>query len=179
MAFVSDCEDVNSMALTVVNGILEKYNIDPRQIGRLEVGTESILDKSKSTKTVLMQLFAKYGNHDIEGVSSVNACYGATNALFNTVSWMQGESWDGRLGLVVAVDVAVYAKGPARPTGGAGAVAMLITPDAPLVLESVRASFFDHAFDFYKPNLSKKKVRKIDIFMRDRVILSIPINLEV
>ena len=41
----------------------------------------------------------------------------------------------GRYAVVVAADIAVYASGSARPTGGAGAVAMLIGPDAPLVLE--------------------------------------------
>lgn len=43
--------------------------------------------------------------------------------------------WDGRYALVVCGDIAVYEAGPARPTGGCGAVAMLIGPDAPLVLE--------------------------------------------
>lgn len=37
--------------------------------------------------------------------------------------------------MVVSADIAVYASGNARPTGGAGAVAMLVGPDAPLVLE--------------------------------------------
>lgn len=32
-------------------------------------------------------------------------------------------------------DIAVYAKGNARPTGGAGACALLIGPNAPLVFE--------------------------------------------
>jgi len=45
----------------------------------------------------------------------------------------------GRLAIVVAADVATYARGTARPTGGAGAVAMLIGPNAPLVLD--RGSF--------------------------------------
>lgn len=58
-------------------------------MGRLEVGTETLLDKSKSTKTVLMQLFSHFGNNDIEGVTSINACYGGTNALFNTLNWIQ------------------------------------------------------------------------------------------
>ena len=35
-------------------------------ICRLEVGTESALDRSKSIKTFLMSLFAERGNHDIE-----------------------------------------------------------------------------------------------------------------
>ena len=37
--------------------------------------------------------------------------------------------------MVVAGDIAVYASGNARPTGGAGAVAMLIGPNAALVCE--------------------------------------------
>ena len=41
----------------------------------------------------------------------------------------------GRFALVVCADIAVYASGNARPTGGAGAVAMLIGPNAPLVIE--------------------------------------------
>ena len=36
---------------------------------------------------------------------------------------------------MVAADIAVYAAGSARSTGGAGAVAMLIGPNAPLVME--------------------------------------------
>lgn len=45
------------------------------------------------------------------------------------------ESVSGRLAVVVAADIAVYAKGNARPTGGAGAVAMLVGPNAPLVMD--------------------------------------------
>lgn len=36
---------------------------------------------------------------------------------------------------MVAGDIAVYATGNARPTGGAGAVAMLVGPNAPLAFE--------------------------------------------
>lgn len=36
---------------------------------------------------------------------------------------------------MVAGDIAVYATGSARPTGGAGAVAMLVGPNAALVME--------------------------------------------
>ena len=41
----------------------------------------------------------------------------------------------GRLALVVCGDIAIYASGAARPTGGAGAVAILIGPNAPIVFE--------------------------------------------
>lgn len=150
MACVNDREDVTSISLTCVRNLLTKHHLDPNSIGRLEVGTETLLDKAKSVKTNLMELFG--GNHDIEGVTSINACYGGTNALFNTLNWVQSRAWDGRLGIVLCTDVAVYPKGNARPTGGCGAVAMLIGPDAPLVFEDTRSTFIANNHDFYKPN---------------------------
>ncbi|CAD6224166.1 unnamed protein product [Miscanthus lutarioriparius] len=96
-------------SLTVVNSLLKKYNIDPKLIGRLEVGSETVIDKSKSIKTWLMQIFE------------------------------------------------VYAEGPARPTGGAAAIAMLIGPNAPISFESkYRASHMAHVYDFYKPDLASE-----------------------
>ncbi|KAK9452042.1 hydroxymethylglutaryl-coenzyme A synthase C terminal-domain-containing protein [Limtongia smithiae] len=154
MAFPNDREDIYSMTLTVLSSLIKKYNIDTANIGRLEVGTETLLDKSKSVKSVLMQLFGD--NADIEGIDTVNACYGGTNALFNSVNWIESSSWDGRDAIVVAGDIAIYAKGSARPTGGAGAVAMLIGPDAPLVLDPVHGSYMQHAYDFYKPDFNSE-----------------------
>nr|CAB3453995.1 unnamed protein product [Digitaria exilis] len=116
MAFCSEVEDVISMrrelfacSLTVVNSLLKKYKVDPKLIGRLEVGSETVIDKSKSIKTWLMQIFE------------------------------------------------VYAEGPARPTGGAAAIAMLIGPNAPISFESkYRASHMAHVYDFYKPDLASE-----------------------
>jgi len=147
--------DIYSMALTVTHSLIEKYNIDTDSIGRLEVGTETILDKSKSVKSVLMKLFGK--NSNIEGVDTINACYGGTNALFNAINWVESSAWDGRDAIVVAGDIALYDKGAARPTGGAGAVAMLVGPNAPLVFEpGKRGSYMAHAYDFYKPDLTSE-----------------------
>ncbi|XP_008555619.1 hydroxymethylglutaryl-CoA synthase 1 [Microplitis demolitor] len=154
MGFCNDREDINSLCLTVTHRLLDRNNIKPSDIGHLEVGTETIIDKSKSVKSVLMQLFEPHGATDIEGVDSTNACYGGTAAVFNAVSWIESSSWDGRLALVVAADNAVYATGSARPTGGAGAIAMIIAPNAPLVFDrGLRASYMKHAYDFYKPDL--------------------------
>ncbi|XP_053689435.1 uncharacterized protein LOC128738381 [Sabethes cyaneus] len=157
MGFCSDREDVNSLCLTVVNNLLERHNVALSRIGRLEVGTETIVDKSKSVKSVLMQLFGPHGMTNLEGIDTKNACYGGTAALFNAIDWVESSSCKGRLALVVCADIAVYAQGSARPTGGAGAVAMLIGPNAPLVVErGLRATFMKHAYDFYKPDLSSE-----------------------
>ncbi|XP_071453102.1 hydroxymethylglutaryl-CoA synthase 1-like [Hetaerina americana] len=154
MGFCTDREDINSLCLTVVSRLMERNSIDYSSIGRLEVGTETIIDKSKSVKSVLMKIFEEHGNFSIEGIDTTNACYGGTAALFNSVSWVESSAWDGRLAIVVAADIAVYAKGSARPTGGAGAVAMLIGPDAPLIFDrGLRSTYMRHVYDFYKPNM--------------------------
>ena len=154
MAFTDDREDITSCMLTVVDSLLKKYSVSPNQIGRIEVGTETLIDKSKSVKTSLMRLFGE--NTDLEGVTNVNACYGGTAALFNSMAWVESSEWDGRYALVVCGDIAVYEAGPARPTGGCGTIAMLIGADAPLVVETgVRSSHSLDVYDFYKPHHSE------------------------
>ncbi|KAF3813239.1 hypothetical protein GH733_018403 [Mirounga leonina] len=59
----------------------------------------------------------------------------------------------GRYAMVVCGDIAVYPSGNARPTGGAGAVAMLVGPKAPLALErGLRGTHMENVYDFYKPD---------------------------
>jgi hydroxymethylglutaryl-CoA synthase len=62
-------------------------------------------------------------------------CFLGTAALFNALNWIESSSWDGRYALVVAGDIAVYSSGPARPTSGAGCVALLVGKDAPIVFD--------------------------------------------
>jgi len=128
MGFCSDVEDVYSLSLTVVSRLLQRYQVEPSSIGRLEVywsvlllkkalnkivhvsqvGTETVLDKSKSIKSFLMQLFEKSGNYDIEGADCINACYGGTQALFNAVNWVESKSWDGRFYIFSVIISSVY-----------------------------------------------------------------------
>ncbi|KAI3433351.1 hypothetical protein D9Q98_003169 [Chlorella vulgaris] len=153
VAFVGDREDPVSMGLTVMRRLLERHNVSPLEIGRLEAGTESSVDNSKSIKTYLMVLLEEAGNTDVEGVDCVQACYGGTAAVQNAVNWVESRGWDGRYAVVVMSDVSVYPAGPARPTSGAGAVALLIGPDAPLAFErGMSATHMAHAYDFYKPS---------------------------
>lgn len=84
MSFVSSLEDANSMACTVVRKLIKRLNVDEMKIGRIEVATETLNDKSKSTKTILMRMFK---NKNIEGVTSINACYGGTAALINCFNY--------------------------------------------------------------------------------------------
>ena len=95
MGFCTDREDISTLCLTVVQKLMNKNNISYSDIGRLEVGTETLIDKSKSVKTILMQLFEDSGNTNVEGIDTTNACYGGTSALFNAINWIESSSWDG------------------------------------------------------------------------------------
>ncbi|EGB04292.1 hypothetical protein AURANDRAFT_8787, partial [Aureococcus anophagefferens] len=74
------------------------------ELGRLEVGTESAVDRGKSIKSFLMSLFEADDHHSVEGLDTFNACYGGTNALFGTTNWLQSTAWNGTYGVVVCSD---------------------------------------------------------------------------
>ncbi|XP_010118063.1 PREDICTED: LOW QUALITY PROTEIN: hydroxymethylglutaryl-CoA synthase, mitochondrial-like, partial [Chlamydotis macqueenii] len=102
MGFCAAHEDINSLCLTVVQrlggGGRPPGGLSWDAIGRLEVGTETVIDKSKAVKTVLMQLFRDSGNTDVEGIDTTNACYGGTASLFNAAAWVESSAWDGLRG---------------------------------------------------------------------------------
>ena len=157
MAFCYPEEDVVSMSLSSTQRLLSGFGIAPADVGFLAVGHESPVDKSKSVKTSLLSLF---DHGDLEGADNINACYGGTAALLSAVAWVQSPDWDGRYAIVVAGDVACYPAGPARPTGGAASVAMLIGADAPIVLEPrLRHTYCEDAYDFYKPDMDSEYPR--------------------
>ena len=152
MSFVDDNEDINSMCLTVLDKLIKKNNISLSQISRIEVGTETLIDKSKSVKTHLMDLFKDSPYNDIEGVTVINACYGGVSALLNSFNWLFSKYYDKKYAIVICGDIASYSKGPARPTGGAGTIGILLGPGGSLLLEKIRASYMRNVYDFYKPN---------------------------
>lgn len=96
-------EDSISMAMNAVSQLLERHVSDPYMIGRLEVGTESNVDMAKSIKSYLMALLPT-DHCNVEGVDNINACYGGTGALLNSIAWCREEA--GRYAIVVATNTA-------------------------------------------------------------------------
>ena len=150
MGFCHDNEDVISLCLTAVSRLMKKSSVGYGDIGYMAVGTETHIDQSKSVKAELMRLFAESGNHDVGGTDHKNACYGGTDAFLSCCSWVAAGFGD--YALAVCGDIAVYSKGNARPTGGAGAVAMLIGRNAALIMDhGLTAHYSENVYDFYKP----------------------------
>ena len=77
--------------------------------------------------------------------------------MFNALLWADSSAWDGRYAIVVAADIAVYSEGPARPSGGCGAVAMLVGRNAPIAIDlSTRVTHATHVWDFFKPKMDSE-----------------------
>nr|AKG25413.1 putative polyketide synthase [Hematodinium sp. SG-2015] len=168
-------EDSVSYALTCTMRLLERVGISIDMIGRVEVGTESQTDRSKSIKSMLVDLLVCMKEReigrgkpsdglvtsgfnensqdrglDVEGVDNVHACYGGTAALLNSILWCQNDRSEGKYALVVCTDIAVQPT-EYRFMTGSGAVCMLIGRDAPLVMLPEHASHMANTWDFYKP----------------------------
>lgn len=152
-------EDAATMAAEAVAELIERNNLNPRDIGRIYLGTESALDMAKPTGTyaveMLAQRYAERHGADCfrhcDVLDMTFACIGATDALQNTLDWVAADR--SRIGIVVASDIAKYElHSPGEYTQGAGAVAMLVQWNPRLLV--VRRLFgvaMESVHDFYKP----------------------------
>ena len=154
MAVAAPDEDPVTMAVRAATTLLKNYSINPRDIGMLIVGSESGVDGAKPIASYV---------HGMLGLPSCcrsfdtkHACYSATAGLRMAADWCAVRSAStGKKALVIATDVARYSVGSAgEPTQGAGAVALLIGPDA-RVLEFdpyPEAVHTEEVMDFWRPS---------------------------
>jgi len=175
-------EDAATMAANAVFELIEKNSLDPREIGRIYLGTESALDGAKPTATYVMEMLRqkyanKYGKHcfrNCDVVDLIFACVGAIDALHNTLDWVKGKAH--RKAIVVASDFAKYElSSGGEYTQGSGAVAMLVKQDPKLlVIDDVVGVATRGVHDFFKPrrNFSKKELMQEAIELMDNVNLS-------
>jgi hydroxymethylglutaryl-CoA synthase len=159
MAIPDIHEDAATMAAEAVAELIERNNLDPRQIGRIYFGTESALDMAKPTGTYTVEMLAqrfspKYGADcflHCDVLDMTFACIGAVDALQNTLDWVATDP--ANIGIVVASDIAKYElESTGEYTQGAGAVAMLVKWNPRLL--TVRRLFgvaMESVHDFYKP----------------------------
>ena len=134
MAIADSNEDPSSFAANALIDLFEKNNLDPQEIGRIYMGTESALDASKPSATYATDLVEKYftnkfgerclKNCDITDMTF--ACIGGVDALQNTIDWVSRNP--GKKAIVVSSDLSKYElNSTGEYTQGAGAIALLIT----------------------------------------------------
>ena len=143
-------EDVVDLATRAAARALSRWGGDPSELGLLAVGTETAVDMSRPLSAWVADRLGLSGA--LRSYEVKHACYGGTLALRQALEWRASGAARGKHALVVAADVARYTPGgPAEPTQGAGAVAMVVgAPDvAEVDLDSHAHS--RPAFDFWRP----------------------------
>tara|TARA_B100000575_G_scaffold138026_1_gene110129 strand:+ start:3842 stop:5284 length:1443 start_codon:yes stop_codon:yes gene_type:complete len=158
-------EDSASIAANSLYRLIKENNINPKEVGRVYLGTESGVDASKPTSSyvveILERVFAEdYGKRCFKNCDIVDltfACAGAVDALQNCCDWVR--NGQNRKAIVIASDIAKYElNSTGEYTQGAGAVSMLVCEN-PSILS------FNGAWgvstkgigDFFKPRRLFKK----------------------
>ncbi|WP_075186299.1 hydroxymethylglutaryl-CoA synthase family protein [Teredinibacter haidensis] len=156
MAIATPMEDPVHLAINAGLKAIQKFNIDPAEIGTLVVGTETGVDHSKPVAVYVHQALGLKSNcHTYE---AKHACFGAMAAVTSAADWISCGRAAGKKALIIAADIARYPIGDAgEPTQGAGAVAMIIS-DTPKLLtfdEDITGNYTKHVMDFWRPLYSK------------------------
>ncbi len=156
MAIVTPCEDTVTMAAEAAQHALDRFAIDPAEIGTLIVGTETGIDHSKPVAVYVHELLGLPEN--CRTFETKHACYGAMAGLTASLDWIAAGRARGRKALVIASDIARYGLNtPGEPTQGAGAVAMVIAARPRLVeIDCERTGDYTRqVMDFWRPLYSK------------------------
>ena len=130
-------EDCYTMASAAVVSLIQRYEIDPLEVGYLALATESSTDNSAGAvivKGLVDQALAASGQRrlarDCEVPEFKHACLGGMYALKSAVRYLRTDGKQ-RVAIVVCSDQALYERGSSgEPTQGSGATAMLIDANA-------------------------------------------------
>ena len=154
-------ENMYTMAANAVLKLIKNYNIDPREVGFLGLGTETSTDNAAGAiivKGIVNQGLKALGlpllARDCEVPEYKQACLGGVYAMKGAIRYLAVDG-SGKKAITVCSDIAKYERNTAgEPTQGAGAVALLIEEDAKLLevdLSSTGRASDYRILDFRKP----------------------------
>jgi hydroxymethylglutaryl-CoA synthase len=155
-SFPDTYEDIVTMGANAALRLMERKDVAPEEVGRIDVATESAFDKSKPVSTYVAGCLEQVLDGDFRHANKGErkfACISGTQALDDAYNWVRAGRHRGKKALVVATDTALYARDDAgEATQGAGAVAMLISENPDLVSFTQEQGFgsMDET-DFLKP----------------------------
>lgn len=155
-------EDTATIAANALLKLMTDFNINPNEIGRIYLGTESTLDGAKPTATYAVQLVEsvlanQFGERPFKHTDVVDmtfACVGGVDAMHNSIDYVRVNP--AKKAIVIAADYAKYGlESTGEYTQGAGAVAMLISNQPDLIaFDNNWGIGMESVFDFFKPHQS-------------------------
>jgi hydroxymethylglutaryl-CoA synthase len=155
MSLLDVHQDVVTMASNAVFKLIRQEQLEPSEISRIYVGTESGVDSSKPVGSyVLSNLEILCGDASFRNCDAIDitfACIGAIDALQNCLDYIRLNPT--KKAIVVATDVAKYDLcSTGEYTQGAGALAMLVTANPRIISFSQQVGVATQGvFDFFKP----------------------------
>ncbi|SDI57776.1 hydroxymethylglutaryl-CoA synthase [Chryseobacterium taeanense] len=165
MGFPDVHEDAATFAAEALLKLIEDYQLNPKEIARIYLGTESALDAAKPTASYAMQMVEevlepKFGSRCFKNCDVVDmtfACIGAVDALHNSLDFVRVNP--DKKAVVIASDYAKYELASSGEyTQGGGAVAVLISSKPDLIeIENHWGIATESVFDFFKPRRHFKK----------------------
>ncbi|MFY7816440.1 MAG: hydroxymethylglutaryl-CoA synthase family protein, partial [Chryseobacterium taeanense] len=165
MGFPDVHEDAATFAAEALLKLIEDYQLNPKEIARIYLGTESALDAAKPTASYAMQMVEevlepKFGSRCFKNCDVVDmtfACIGAVDALHNSLDFVRVNP--DKKAVVIASDYAKYELASSGEyTQGGGAVAILISSKPDLIeIENHWGIATESVFDFFKPRRHFKK----------------------
>ena len=168
MAILDVHEDTATIAANALLKLIKDFNLNPTEIGRIYLGTESALDGAKPTATYAVQLVEsvledEFGTRIFKHTDVVDmtfACIGGVDAMHNSIDYVRVNP--EKKAIVIAADYAKYGlESTGEYTQGAGAVAVLISNQPDLIeFDSIWGIGTESVFDFFKPRqaTSQKEV---------------------
>lgn len=179
MALADVHEDAATFAAEALLKLIKDYQLNPKDISRIYLGTESALDAAKPTATYAMQMvetvleadFGKRCFKNCDVLDMTFACVGGVDALQNCLDFCRANP--GKKAVVVASDYAKYELASSGEyTQGGGAVALLVSDNPSLLeIENVYGVATESVFDFFKPRRSalKSDLNSATEFMPDKI----------
>lgn len=157
-------ENAYTMAASAVLELIERYDVNPTDIGFLGLGTESSTDNSAGAVIVrgmvdraLERLGKPRLARRLEVPEFKHACLGGMYALKGALRYLATDG-RGRRAIVVSSDIAEYARGSSgEQTQGAGAVALLV--DEKPTLFEVDLAYAGGTSDYRGPDFRKPFAR--------------------
>ena len=161
MSFLDVNQDIITLGSNAFYKLLQQENLNPSEISRIYVGTESSVDNSKPVASYILQVVEqKVGANSFQNCDVVDftfACIGAVDALQNCVDYVRLNPT--KKAIVISTDNAKYdLNSTGEYTQGAGAIAMLITSNPSIIsFSSETGVSTSGVFDFFKPKVTIEK----------------------
>ncbi|MBV6881913.1 hydroxymethylglutaryl-CoA synthase [Epilithonimonas ginsengisoli] len=159
MALPDVHEDAATFAAEALLKLIQDYKLDPKEISRVYLGTESALDAAKPTATYAVQMVEEFLTEEFgervfkhcDIVDMTFACIGAVDALHNALDFVRANPT--KKAVVIASDYAKYELASSGEyTQGGGAVALLVSANPKLIeIDNNWGVATESVFDFFKP----------------------------